>query len=859
MNELTTGPEPAGVARSAGNNGKGDRNRIAFVGNYVPRCCGIATFTTDLCAALSGNGTECLAVAMNDRLERYDYPSPVRFTIEQNDLACYRRAAQFLNNRADAISLQHEYGIYGGPAGSHILTVLAELRARVVTTLHTVLREPTTEQREVLERVGGLSDRVVVMSRRGAEFLHEIYRIPTEKIDFIPHGVPDFAFVDPSFHKEQFGVPGKSVLMTFGLLGPGKGLESVIRALPAIIARFPNVVYLVVGATHPHVLSQQGDIYRMSLHRLARELGVEQHVVFHNRFVDHQELTEFMGAADIYISPYEHEAQITSGTLAWAVGAGKAVVSTPYWYAQELLSDKRGVLVPFKDPAATAEAVNRLLEDDEERNAMRKRAYLFGREMTWPNVARAYLDSFARAREQSAHHLHVLRAFAPQPLMGDVLPEIRLQHLKRLTDGTGVLQHARFSVPSYREGHTTDDNARALLLMALLEQLGELPSDEIEDLTTRYLAFLDYAFAADTGRFRNFLAYGPRRSPEGVGSEDCHGRALRGLGALVRRTNRPGLRGAAVNLFSAALPAALELESPRALAFTLLGIHDYLRWLSGDRAAEEAGQRLTSRLVTLYHETSQKGWTWFEDSLTYANACLPEALLVAGESLGESQSTEIGLATLDWLMSVQRAVGGHFVPVGSNGFYKRGGTRACFDQQPIEACVSVSACLTAQRITGDLHWRREAERAFEWFLGRNDLGLPLCDLRTGACYDGLCPDQVNANQGSESTLAYLVALAEMRLADQASVLPCDAESAASASPSDLEAHRVRQSLRNTVSSPVVEPDRDADAGVICDQLAVQSRRDASDDSREENRVICQSQEVPAPSAIARSGRTSVSK
>ena len=769
-NEPVIREESVRPAQSAAR-GQGDvGSRIAFVGNYLPRRCGIATFTTDLCTALTNHSADCLAVAMNDRSERYDYPPLVRFTVEQNDLACYRRLAQFLNNRVDVVSLQHEYGIFGGPAGSHILTVLAELRTRVVTTLHTVLREPSPEQRRVLENIGRLSDRVVVMSHRGAEFLQDIYGVPEEKIDFIPHGIPDFSFIDPSFYKEQFDVPGKSVLVTFGLLAPSKGLESVIRALPAIISRFPNVVYLVIGATHPHVLHQQGEAYRISLHRLARDLGVEDHVIFHNRFVDQQELIEFLGAADIYVSPYQHEAQITSGTLAWAVGAGKAVVSTPYWHAQELLADERGVLVPFHDAPAIAQAVSGLLESDTERNAMRKRAYLFARNMIWPNVAQAYLESFARAREQRAQYSCLTRAYAPQPDMSDLLPETRLQHLERLTDGTGVLQHARFAVPNYHEGHTTDDNARALMLMAMLDDLGERPADKIEDLTTRYLAFVGYAFNADAGRFRNFLAYEPRHWLEEIGSDDCHGRALCGLGALVGRTNHPGLRGMAVDLFNVALPATLTLGSPRAWAYTLLGIHDYLRWFSGDRAAEETGRQLASRLVARFGESQRANWTWFEDSLTYANACLPQALLAAGESLGQSLCTDIGLATLEWLMDVQRAPAGHFVSVGSNGFYTRGGTCARFDQQPIEACVSVSACLTAFRVTGDMRWHRDAERAFEWFLGRNDLGLPLCDLRTGACHDGLCPDQVNANQGAESTLAYLLALAEMRLATQTSVL-----------------------------------------------------------------------------------------
>lgn len=745
-------------------------SRIAFVGNYLPRRCGIATFTTDLCTALSAHSRECLAVAMNDRATRYDYPPPVRFTVEQNELAGYRRAAQFLNNRVEVVSLQHEYGIFGGPAGSHVLTFLGELRARIVTTLHTVLRDPSAEQRKVLEQVGRLSDRVVVMSRRGVEFLRDIYGVPAAKIDFIPHGIPDFAFVDSSFYKEQFKVPGKLVLMTFGLLAPGKGLEGVIRALPAIVARFPNVVYLIVGVTHPHVLQQQGETYRIGLRRLAADHGVAEHVLFHNRFVDQQELMEFLGAADIYLSPYQHEAQITSGTLAWAVGAGKAVIATPYWYAQELLAEQRGALVPFGDSSATAQAVIRLLEDDAERNAMRKRAYLFARDMTWPNVAGAYLESFARAREQRTRHSGLTRAFAPQPPMAESLPEVCLQHLRRLTDGTGIIQHARYAVPNYREGHTTDDNARALVLMALLDELGELPADEIEDLATRYLAFLAYAFNVEAGRFRNFLAYGPRHWIEEVGSDDCHGRALWGLGTLIARIDWPGLRSMAIELFNAALPATAQLSSPRAWAYSLLGIHDYLRCLTGDRAVARAAHELAGRLAARFAESRRDDWTWFEDSLTYSNACLPHALLVAGESLGMPEYTEVGLTSLAWLSRVQRAATGHFASVGSNGFYVRGNTCARFDQQPIEAAVTVSACLTAQRITGEAHWQREAERAFEWFLGRNDLGLPVCDLRSGGCHDGLCPDHVNANQGAESTLAFLLALVQMRLAEQARTL-----------------------------------------------------------------------------------------
>ncbi|ACY48252.1 glycosyltransferase family 4 protein [Rhodothermus marinus] len=739
--------------------------RIAFVGNYLPRQCGIATFTTDLCEAVAAAAPEttCFAVPINDRPEGYAYPPRVRFEIPEEDLTAYRRAAEFLNiNDVDVVCLQHEYGIFGGPAGSHVLTLVRELRMPVVTTLHTILREPNAEQRAVLEELTALSDRVVVMTQRGKEFLQTIYGVPESKIDLIPHGIPDVPFVDPNFYKDRFGVEGKIVLLTFGLLSRNKGIEYVIEALPAILERHPNVVYIVLGATHPHVRQVEGESYRLFLQRRARELGIEEHVIFHNRFVSLEELVEFIGAADIYLTPYLNREQITSGTLAYTVGCGKAVISTPYWHAEELLADGRGILVPFRDAKAIAEAVNRLLEDEAERHAIRKRAYLYGRQMIWPVVAQRYLESFERARAAGTTRTRV--AIPTLNQRPDELPVLKLDHLKRLTDDTGILQHATYTVPNYDEGYTTDDNARALIVAVLLEELGGKTATEAPELATRYLAFLWHAFNPETGRFRNFLDYN-RHWLEAVGSEDSHARALWGLGYVVGRSRRPGLWKLVGRLFDEALPAALAFTSPRAWAFTILGVQEYLRRFYGDRTALQARETLADRLFQLYQKNRRDDWRWFEDRLTYANARMPHALMMAGYWTGRSEWLEAGLESLRWLVGVQQDKQGNFVPIGNDGFYPRGKKRPHFDQQPIEAHATVSACLEAYRITNDAFWYREARRAFEWFLGRNQLGVPLYDPSTGGCCDGLQPNGVNENQGAESTLAFLLSLLEMKLAE----------------------------------------------------------------------------------------------
>jgi hypothetical protein len=547
------------------------------------------------------------------------------------------------------------------------------------------------------------------------------------------------------------------------LLSPNKGIENVIAALPAVVERYPNVVYIILGATHPHVIQDEGETYRLYLQWLAQEKGVESNVIFYNRFVSLEELVQFIGAADIYITPYLNVQQIVSGTLAYTLGAGKAVVSTPYWYAEEMLADGRGALVPFKDPAAIAAQVIDLLDNEAQRHAMRKRAYLFGREMTWPQVARRYMESFERARAERRHFIPPRFAAKALDQRPGELPPLKLDHLHHMTDETGMLQHAIFTVPNYREGYTTDDNARALMVSALLEALG---NGEALELASRYMAFIWYAFNTETGRFRNFMDYQRHWLEEG-GSDDSHGRALWALGTVLGRSNAPALQSMAARVFEQALPAILETTSPRAWAFALIGIHEYLQRFAGDRRAGQVREELAGRLLTLYQNHRTDDWRWFEPGLTYCNAALPHALLMCGESIPNPTMTEAGLESLTWLTSVQRGAAGHFVPIGSNGFYERDGERARFDQQPVEAQAMVSACLEAYRLTGDKRWRKEARRAFEWFLGRNDLNLPIYDPTTGGCRDGLHPDRANENQGAESTLAFLQALLELRLAENA--------------------------------------------------------------------------------------------
>jgi glycosyltransferase involved in cell wall biosynthesis len=747
---------------------------IAFLGDYVPRRCGIATFTADICEAIATEfpETDCIVGSVNDRPEGYDYPPRVRFEIDQNELDSYRRAAEFLKiNNVEVVCVQHEFGIYGGPAGSHLLAFLRELRTPVVTTLHTVLREPNSDQRMVMQQLDALSDRFIVMAERGSNLLQTVYGVAPEKIDLIPHGVIDMPFIDSNFYKDLFQVEGKTVLLTFGLLSPNKGIQYVIEAMPAILARNPDVVYMVLGATHPNVIAAEGEAYREKLEALCRQLGVEKSVLFYNQFVAIEELKEFIGAADIYITPYLNEAQVTSGTLSYTFGAGKALISTPYWHAQELLAEDRGILVPFANGPAIADAVNRYLSNPTMMTAMRKRAWKAGREMTWPVVARHYMQSFEKAR-----------AGLSAPALGTVegrkaeeypLPPLKLDHLFTMSDHTGIFQHAIYNVPNYHEAYCTDDNARAFIFTVLMQERDRKGQDtkqslELKRLGGTYLAFLWYAFDANTCRFRNFMSH-ERKWIELHGSEDSHSRALWAAGTALGRSQDEGHRNLCALLFQRGLGAVARFSSPRAWAFAIIAIHEYLRTFSGDRVVSQTRDTLTHMLADLYRANSSPDWKWFERIVTYDNAKLSHAMILSGQWTAQTEILDIGLTSLRWLLDAQTAEAGHFAPIGCHGFWTRGGKCARFDQQPLEAHAMISACLEAYAATRDEFWRTSARRCFEWFLGRNDLGQSLYDPTTGGCRDALLQDHLNQNQGAESSLAFHLSLAELTRAESAQI------------------------------------------------------------------------------------------
>lgn len=727
--------------------------RVAFIGNHLPRRCGIATFTHDLHRAVSAArpDLETGVVAMTDPARNYDYPSAVRFEIHDEIIAEYVQAARFLNDgRFDVVCLQHEYGIFGGDAGKDIIELLSRLEMPVVTTLHTVLAEPTPDQRDVMNRIIDISAKVVVMSEKGRDLLRSVHDVPDRKIEVIPHGIPDVAFVGTHDAKEKFGFAGKKVILTFGLLSPSKGIETVIDAMPGIIESCPDAVYVVLGATHPTLVRQRGEAYRDSLTSRVQELGIEDRVVFFNQFVDQATLLDFISMCDVYVTPYLNEAQMTSGTLAYSFGSGKAVVSTPYWHAKELLDDGRGILVPFGDVDAVGREVAGLLTNDVLRLALRKRAYAASRSMTWAQAAERYLSVFEGAREPTRP--------IPSTSKANPVPKIRIGHFLSLCDSTGMLQHAVHSVANRAHGYCVDDNARALLFAMTL-----LRSDEAslpDETTARFAAFIQHAWNPDGRRFRNFMSY-ERRWLEDAGSEDSHGRTLWALGECACHDTDASRRRWAASLFMAALPAVESFRSPRAWAFTLLGLDAYCGQDSEDFRANWMRTLLAEKLIAALSSAQRKDWVWFEDVLAYDNARLSQALIQTGMRTATPAYIEAGLRSLRWLMSLQITPAGHFRPVGTESFGQPHQKPDAFDQQPVEAAATISACLAAWQADGAAEWPDRAMRVFGWFGGENDLRTALVDSETGACSDGIHPDRINENKGAESALSYLLALTEI--------------------------------------------------------------------------------------------------
>ena len=739
-------------------------NRLAIIGNSLPRRCGIATFTSDLQQALAKSrvAPEIAVVAMNDPGRSYAYPRNVRVRVDQETTADYERAAEFINaGHFDVACLQHEFGIFGGDAGGRVMSLLSQLTVPIVTTLHTVLLEPTRSQREILGQVISASTSVVVMAEKGRELLQSEYGVPYAKIEVIPHGIPEYPFLEPKLTKAKLGFEGKPVVLTFGLLSPNKGIEFMIDAMPGILRREPDAVYIVLGATHPNLIREEGEAYREQLIARARDLGLDNHVTFLNRFVDQATLLEFISMCDVYVTPYLSESQMTSGTLAYSFGLGKAVVSTPYWHARELLRDGLGVLVPFADPAALGAQVADLLTDHVRRNAMRARAYASSRSMTWERTAERYLVAFDKAR-----HAPLVYANAPPAGRSAIperhaLPPMQFRHFSDMCDDTGFFQHARLSVPDRSHGYCVDDNARALLLACTV---GTTADEGVpEALTERLAAFIQHAWNPDTLRFRNFMSF-DRRWLEESGSEDSHGRTLWALGVCSRVDSSHARRLWAGSLFAEALTAVERFRSPRAWAFTLLGLSDYCAGTPGNLAARDLQYVLAERLMAILSMVETPDWIWFEEGLSYDNARLSQSLIEAGRSTGKAAYVAAGLRSLRWLMSLQTSASGVFRPVGSKTFGEQRKPPQAFDQQPLEAAAAISACLAANRAQPDASWEEDARRALAWFLGENDLSACLVDLETGGCRDGLHPDRPNENRGGESVVSYLLGLAEMRRA-----------------------------------------------------------------------------------------------
>jgi glycosyltransferase involved in cell wall biosynthesis len=751
----------------------------AIVSSYVPRRCGIATFAKDLRDALSAEigDRQAFAVAMDDLPQGYEYPPEVRFQVPEHLQEEYRTAADMLNiNQVDVTLIQHEYGIYGGQSGSYLLDLIRRLRMPVMSTLHTVLQEPNAGQKAVMRDVVRYSDRLVVMTGKAGGILHEVYGAPAERIVCIPHGIPDVPFSDPALFKERYGLEGRLVLLTFGLLSPGKGIEVVLRGLPQVVRQHPEAMYVVLGATHPSLLRQEGDAYRDSLERMVVELGLTDHVLFHNRYVSLDELCGYLCATDVYVTPYHNPDQITSGTLAYAMGTGRAVVSTPYWHAQELLADGRGRLVPFNDSDAIAREVNDLLGNVDERNALRERAYAHCRPMVWKEVAKSYLAV--------ARSLIVDRRDRPKPLRASrtktvlaALPDVNLAHLRRLTDDTGILQHANYSIPDRRHGYSADDNARAvvasLMYYALRRDASILP------LVDTYLAFLYHAFDPQCRRFRNYLTY-DRQWVQDEGSDDVHGRAMWALGLAAALAPNEAILSFSTRLFNSGLEALEGMGASRAWSFALVGIHAYLERFSGDTNVRRVRGVLGSRLQERFARNASSDWPWCEDAVTYDNAKIAHAMILCGQWIPDGRMRDQGLRSLGWLVDLQADTPGQVSLIGNDGWLVRGGARARFDQQPVEAMAMVEACAEAYRCTGDIAWVQRARRFLDWFLGGNDTRSMIYDYQTGGCRDGLHADGPNLNQGAESTLAWLISLLTVRRLEQAVVLADAAETAATA-------------------------------------------------------------------------------
>jgi len=730
------------------------RKKVAFVSSFLPRKCGIATFTSSLIenVALAANGDfEPLVVAMrSDKAQKYDHP--VKFEIRENVKNDYICAADYINfSHVDVVSVQHEFGLFGGPAGSYLTSLLKRLNAPIITTLHTVLNEPDSAYRDALIELCSHCCKVITMNERGVDMLADIYGISGRKVELIPHGIPDLPFVDNNYYKHKFGMEGRRTILTFGLLSKNKGIEMMLKAMLAVVRAEPSALYIILGMTHPSVLKHDGESYRFSLQGMVKELQLQNHVIFHDRFVSNEELNNFLCAADIYVTPYLNEEQLTSGTLSFAVGTGRAVVSTPYWAALELLDKGQGKLVPFGDSGKLAETVVEILKNNSLFYSLRRKAYDYGRSRTWPKTGQAYWKLFNSKllNIQAVAKTIILPAKTISPVQ---IPEPSLLHLKRLSDDTGLFQHGIFTTPSRKYGYTTDDNARAVI--AMTKYYTQYPEQEAFSLFDKYLSFILHAQNAD-GTVRNIMTY-DRNWQSNEPASDALGRTLWALGTVMAQPPSAAYISTIKDRFDRSVKH-VQQQYPRGMAYSILGMSDYLKQFGGASEIKRELEMAADGLVDQYNENTQPDWQWFEDILTYDNAVMPHALFVAVSTLGNKKYLEVAEKTCRFLLK-NTFDGNHFSFVGCKGWYERAGRKATFDQQPLEAASTILMLGAAYEATQNDEFLTLQRKAFDWFLGANDLQVCLYDFRTKGCNDGLTANGVNTNQGAESILSFLVSL-----------------------------------------------------------------------------------------------------
>jgi len=735
---------------------KGSSIKIVFISTFPPRKCGIATFTSDLIenTALAAKGDfEPLVVAMRNEDQKYN--DPVKFEIRQNVKSDYICAADYINfSHVDIVCVQHEFGLFGGEAGAYLSLLLNRLKAPIITVLHTVIDDPNTAYHKSLTDVCNASYKVITMNKCGVDMLRDIYGISSRKVKLIAHGIPDLPFVDSNYYKHKFGLEERKTILTFGLLNKNKGIEVMLEALPAIVKVDPSVMYIVLGMTHPNVMKMEGESYRFSLQQMVKDLGLQEHVIFYNRFVNDQELHNFLCAADIYVTPYINKKQLTSGTLSFAVGSGKAVVSTPYWAAEELLADGRGKLVQFGNSKEIADSIIEILRNDSLFYSLRRKAYDYGRSRTWPRIGQAYWRLF-NAKRLPPRIAAKAPLSATETISNIEVPEPSLDHLRKLTDDTGLYQHAIFTIPNRQYGYCTDDNARAVIAMA--RYYAQYPEPEALKLLDIYLSFIMHSQKSD-GSIRNFMNF-DRSWQEDEPKSDAFGRVLWAFGTVMAKPPTPAYLSTVKDYFDKSVEL-VQKQLPRGMAYSILGMCDYLAQFPGASDIKRQLELAADGLVAQYEENKYPDWHWFEDVITYDNAVLPHALFVASLTLENKKYLKVATKSCDFLLD-NTFNGEHFSFIGCRGWYERGGTKAAFGQQPIEAASTVMMLRAAYDVTHDDKFLTLQRKAFDWFLGQNDLHIPLYDFRTKGCSDGLESDGVNANQGAESTLSFLLSLLAM--------------------------------------------------------------------------------------------------